>query len=127
MRIQALRPPLLAWLVVVAAVATGAYAQSRSPAGIFLYTPRNWCEGNRTNAFVLGYLAVLLLATLVCSAALLARLVAPSKGEHSSPSVKVVAALVLFLLSGLLSPVLRLAFPLTPDSACVGQGAKAAR
>jgi hypothetical protein len=124
LRLEALRPPLLAWLVVSAAIVVGAYMHSRSPVGVFLYTPRNWCEGSRIKPFVLGYLATLTLGSVACALVLLFRLAVHvvTRAQHLSSLLflRLIAAFVLFLLSAAFTPVLQLVFPLAADPVCIG-------
>jgi hypothetical protein len=99
---------------------------------VFLFTPRQRCEGTRTNPFALGYLAVLLIAALGCGVLLLVRVVvrpvAPScLGAHSLLTLNVLVALVVFLVFGVMSPAFELAFPLAPDVACAGHGPRSAK
>ena len=44
--------------VVAFALGVGYLAHTANPYGVYLYTPGDWCEGKRSNAFALVYAAV---------------------------------------------------------------------
>jgi hypothetical protein len=123
--LKMLRPPLLAWITVVLAAMAGWYAYQASPEGIYIYTPRDWCLGQRTHPFGLGNVAFLAVAALLCMAswALGVAEIILSRKEGARPrivglSAKALASLLLFGVAAVIEPALERAMPLKADPAC---------
>jgi len=126
--VPSVTPPWQAWIVVVAAFALGVYEHLRSPMGVFLSTPTNWCAG-RTHAFGLGYGAVLAGAAVAAVLVLVGSFV----GLRSTPSGEwrlrlrsmcgtALRCLVLFALAAVLTPMFERSMPLKADPRCEGVG-----
>ena len=123
-RTRSVAPPWQAWVVVVSAFALGVFQHLRSPMGVFLFTPRDWCTG-RTHAFGLGYGAVLLGAAIAATGVLLGSLLGrPFAGSRAwrdrltSMSGTAFRCLVLFAIAAILTPALEGLMPLKTDPRC---------
>src|SRR5438270_588277 len=132
MKLSAYRPPLLALVVLMGAIAAGVYGHLRSPMGVFLSTPRDWCHG-RSNAFAVCYMAVLGLAAALSALAAIVFVIARISIQRPEAHAKVtfllifsLKCLVFFVAALMLTPVFELELPLKPDPACLNQaqGAK---
>ena len=124
MRLTPLSSPLFVWVVVAIATATGVYAHWQSPMGVFLNTPRDWCNG-RTHAFGLTYLSVLGAFAAACALLWVACFVAlsftrtlPTRAKLQSVSHKALVSLAIFAVAMLAAPLFELAMPLQRDPMC---------
>ena len=124
MSLNTLRPPVAAWIVFILAAGTGIWAHLRNPMGIFLHTPRNWCEG-RSHAFGAVFVSSLLVALALCvlltAVGELAKRSAPTTRPTSllvNSRPRFLAAGLLFLLGIFLTPLIELALPLSSDPKC---------
>ena len=119
-----IRVPVIAWLVVLLAIAGGSYYYYTAPMGIFLYTPRNWCAP-RSHSFSVAYQLVLAAAlvllllrgTLVTVMGVLSR--ESGARERIALNLRFTAiCIVLLLLAALATPVFERLLPLKPDPKC---------
>jgi uncharacterized protein YacL len=130
MRTAAVWSSIVAGVVVGLALLLGATSHAREPIGVFLYTPRNWCE-SRTNAFGLVYGAVVLIGALISTLVWVVLSVWNKLKRRAglsrvrSQTAAVVLALLLAALA--LTPVVQLAFPLKPDPQCAGKSSTEVR
>jgi len=125
--VKAVRRVLPGLVFVALACAAGTYLLKRNPIGVFLYTPRNWCEG-RMNSFALGWAIVLgfglaaflLLALVSLSVSLLAR--SGSNQEQSRALLRtLLASSGVMLVALLLTPLLEWSLPVARDPECTVQ------
>jgi hypothetical protein len=123
MQLRQFRPPAVAWITVVAAVLLGIIGYVQSPAGVYLYTPRDWCTG-RANTFGLGYILVLFLGSAIAVLFLfwdgfqwIAR--EPFSESEKRRIRKSSSSLALFVLALTLSPLADIVFPLQQDPKCI--------
>lgn len=124
MSLNTLRPPVTAWIVLILAAGTGVWVHLRNPMGIFLYIPRNWCEG-RSHAFGAAFVSLLLVALALCvlltAVTEFAKRLAPTARATSlllNLRPRLLASGLLFLLGILLTPLIELALPLSSDPKC---------
>jgi hypothetical protein len=116
---------LAAMVLIAVAIAFGWRSYEANPEGIFLYTPKNWCEP-RSHSFTIAFHLALLLGGLLLSVvAILAFTVSllPAMSRKvlilRNVAKASLAALLPLALGALLSIPLEAQLPLRKSAACV--------
>jgi len=116
--------PVLACAGLALAIGFGIHSYWQSPMGVFLYTPRDFCQG-RTHAFSLSY--VLTLAALTIAVAFLALMFAVISHLVRKPAAKTklkelareaLISIAIFIAAIFATPLFELAMPLQKDPYC---------